>query len=267
MPLFSRKNVKYLGVVIALLLVILVSSRGADNPAKGLILQVASPFLKTFRIFSGGLEGFFDTLRSIGALKNENERLLEENRKLLSENARFGDIEKENQVLRKELDLTPKNKYELEGSYIIAQDPQGFGNIIIIDKGENASIRTGMPVLVSGGLLVGRVAEVYPNTAKVILITDSESAVNAESEKSGARGIAKGEYGLGLRLDMISQTQVINEGDRVITSGVGGEVPRGLIIGQIGQVSQSEDKLFQEATLIPAVNFSNLRIIFIVKKF
>lgn len=264
---FSSKNIKIFSIIAILLVVIFVSFRGADNPVKGFILGVSSPFLKTSRIFSGGVSGFFNFLGSIGALKNENEKLLQKNQELLAENARLKDTEKENQTLRKELDLAPKKDYELEASFVIGQDPQGLGNYFIIDKGENAGIKTGMPAIVSNGILVGKVSEVYGSTAKVILATDPESVINAEVESSGAKGIVRGEYGLGIKIDMISQTEVINEGDGVITSGLGGEIPRGLTIGRVAQVSQSADKLFQEASVVSATDFSNLRIIFIVKKF
>jgi len=65
---------------------------------------------------------------------------------------------------------------------------------------------------------------------------------------------------------MISQTEVLSEGDAVISSGLGGKIPRGLTIGKIGRIGQSPDKLFQAASVTPAINVSNLRTIFIIKK-
>ncbi|HLM84049.1 MAG TPA: rod shape-determining protein MreC [Candidatus Bathyarchaeia archaeon] len=260
-----RKNLKYISIIIILAIVIFAGLHGADNPVKGVILSVSSPFLKTFRIFSGGTAGFFQFLGSIGDLKNDNERLLEENQKLIAENNRLKDAEKENVDLRNQLDLAPRHDFRLEASFVIAQDPQGLGNFFLIDKGQNAGVKTGMPAIVSNGILVGRVTESFPNTAKVTLITDPGSAVNAEAQKTGAKGIIEGEYGLGLKMSMISQADVLNEGDSVITSGLGGEIPRGLTVGKIGQVGQSPDKLFQETSVVPAVDVSKLRIVFIVK--
>jgi rod shape-determining protein MreC len=267
MHFFSRKNIKFLSIVFILLILIFVSLRGADNSFKGFVLGASSPFLKTFRIFSGGTADFFIFLGTIGDLKNENEKLIQENQGLLAENARIKDIEKENGVLRKEFRLAPKNKFDLEASFVIAQDPQGLGNYIIVDKGNDKGIRTGMPAVVSEGILIGRVTDVYSNTAKVTLITDPASAINAEAQNSGAKGIVNGEYGLGIKMNMISQAQEIKEGDAVVTSGLGGEMPRGLVIGKISRIDQSKDRLFQEASVFPEANFSDLRIVFMVKKF
>jgi rod shape-determining protein MreC len=267
MTFFSRKNIKFLLIVFVLLFLVFVSFRGADNPLKGFFLSASSPFLKTFRIFSGGISDIFGFLRSIGELKNENESLIRENQGLLAENARLKDIEKENGVLREEFKLAPKNKFDLEASFVIAQDPQGLGNYIIIDKGSNKGIREGIPAVVSNGILIGKVTDVYSSTAKITLITDPASAINAEVQDSGSKGIVNGEYGLGVKMNMISQAQEIKEGDRVVTSGLGGEMPRGLVIGKISRINQSKDKLFQEASVLPEADFSDLRIVFLVKKF
>lgn len=266
MHFFSRKNKKFVFTVVLLALVIFVASRGANNPVRGFLLTVSSPFLKTFRIFSGGAAGFFDFLGSIGELKKENEKLTRENQKLLSAHARLTDVEKENETLRRETGLAPKGKYDLEAGFIIAQDPVKAGNRFLIDKGKNGGIEENMPVIVSDGVLVGKVSQVFPNSSEIALVTDQNSVVNAEAVDSGVKGIAKGTFGLGLMLDMISQAEVINEGDTIITSGLGEEMPRGLLVGKIGQISQSPDRLFQQAAIVSPADFSDLRVVFVIKK-
>jgi rod shape-determining protein MreC len=250
---------------LLLIAVIFVATRGADNPVKGMILKITNPFLKTFRIFSGGMRGAFEFLGSIGDLKTENENLLKENQSLEAQIAKLKDTEKENELLRKELDLVPRKEYDLESGFVIGQDALGSGSVIFIDKGSNDGIKEGMAVIVSNGVLVGKTGEVYADTSKVNLIIDKESAVNGEILESGAKGIVKGTYGLGITMDMIGQTEVVKEGDTVIASGLGGGVPRGLFVGKIGQVGQSEDKLFQRATIFSSVDFSSLRIVFVIK--
>lgn len=262
-----KKNSRLITAIFLLIVLIFISARGADNPLKGFLLRIESPFLKTFRIFSGGAEGFFHFLGSIGELKSENEKLLQKNRELLTKNALLKDIESENKLLRQELGLLPRKNYDLEASFVIAQDPQGLGNYLLIDKGDKNGLKAGMPVIISNGILTGKITEVFPTNAKVALISDKNSAVNAEIEDSGAKGIARGVYGLGLMMDMISQSEVVKEGDTVITSGLGGDMPRGLYVGKIKEAGQSADKLFQQASIISPVDFSSLRVVFAVKGF
>ena len=267
MTFFSRKNTKFIFTVVLLLFIVFLSFRGADNPVKGTTLWLISPFMKTFRIFSGGVQGFFHFLGSIGELKEDNEKLLNENQNLSAEIARLKDTAEENKVLRSEMSLIPKAKYDLEASFVIGQDALGSGSSIFIDKGENKGIREGMAVIVSNGILVGKINQVFPDTSKVVLISDRESAIAGEVLEAGAKGIIRGTYGLGTMMDMISQAEVVKEGDTAITSGLRGGIPRGLLIGKIGQVEQSEDKLFQQATIFPSANFSSLKVVFIVKSF
>ena len=267
MKFFSTKNKKFIFAIILLKAVIFITSRGADNPVKGTILWLTSPFLKTFRIFSGGVYGFFQFLGSIGELKNENEKLVRENQELSAEIARFKDTAHENELLRHELGLVPKNKYDLEASFVIGQDTLGSGSSIFIDKGENKGVEENMAVIVSNGIFVGKVSEVFSDTAKVALVADRDSAVNGEILESGAKGIIRGSYGLGVAIDMISQSEIVKEEDRVVTSGLGGGLPRGLLVGKVGQVRQSEDKLFQQAVVFPAADLGSLKVVFIVKKF
>ena len=200
-------------------------------------------------------------------MKENNENLIKENLDLKAQIARLSDVQKENELLRKEVGLIPKDKYTLESCSIIAEDSLGSSSTILIDKGENRGLSEGMPVIISNGILVGRISGVFADSAQVTLITDRNSAVNGEVSESGAKGIVKGTYGLGIMMDMISQTEVIKEGDTVITSGLGGGMPRGLFIGKVGQASQSEDKLFQQASVVSSTDFSSLRVVFVIKKF
>jgi rod shape-determining protein MreC len=87
--------------------------------------------------------------------------------------------------------------------------------------------------------------------------------VDVETE---AKGVIRGEYGLGLILDLVSQTDIINGGDTVATSGLSGDFPRGLLIGKIQETKSTPDKLFQQAVVLPRVKYSKLDMVFILKK-
>ena len=235
------------------------------DPVRGALLRIAYPFQKTFYIISERTGDFFVFLGYISELKTENEKLIRENNSMSAKIVQILDQKKENEVLRKQLDLAPRGSYDLEASLVIGQDSRGSGFWIMIDKGTSRGISTGMPVVVSDGILVGKVSETFENSSRVVLLTDSSISLNVADSETGAKGIVKGEYGLGLVMSMVEQTAILNAGDSVVTSNLGGSLPGGLFIGKIQQSGSSPDKLFQQAVVIPQVKYSNLDLVFVIK--
>lgn len=203
---------------------------------------------------------------SVGRLKRENEALLNENTALKAKNAALADRERENDALRAEAGLLPRDRYDFKAAEVIGRDIASSGSAILLNAGDVAGVRKGMAVVVGAGVLVGRVVETTPFSSRAIFISDSGSAVNAVSGVSEARGVVRGEFGLGLVLDMVLQSDIVKTGDTVISSGLGGDMPRGLLIGTVTTVESSPDGLFQRATLASPVRFDRIRFVSIVIK-
>lgn len=205
------------------------------------------------------------TLFTIKNLAAENARLNQQVDQLAFENARLKSARDENAALRRALDYKLESNLRLLPAEALTLDPTGFMQTIVIDKGERSRIEVGQPIVASPGLLVGRVTKIYPNSAEVTLITDPSIVVNAEVVDSGARGLIRGEHGLALSLDLVTQNEVIKSGDEVITSGLSSDFPRGLLIGNITAIRSSQTELFQKAFVSPAADLRNIRFLFIIQ--
>lgn len=263
---FTSKKIFKVGLLVLIFgFIVFINPAGLFKPFRVVFLEMAHPFQKVFYAFSVTIGRTKEFISDIGQLKKENENLMLSNQTLLAENARLRDLEKENSMLRNQLDILPRDRYELEAASVISQDPNGLGNWLEIDKGEKDGISAGMAVIVSKGVLVGRVQEVYAKSSKVILLTNPKSTVNIVTIENGAKGVAKGEYGLGVIFDMILQTDTVQAGDSVVTSGVGGEIPRGLYVGSVQEIHPSDDHLFQQAIVTSPVQVSKLQMVFVVK--
>jgi rod shape-determining protein MreC len=232
---------------------------------RGIFLSLTLPFQKIFYGASQKVGETTSLLASISEIKNDNVQLSKENNFLAGEVARLKQMENENVMLREQLELLPRDKFSLVGSFVIGQDPQGSEGWIIIDKGEKDGIASGMAVIVANGILVGKVEEVYSSSSKINLLASSNSAVNVTDVDTGAKGIIRGEYGLGLVMDMVTQSDVLNIGDTIITSGLGGNIPRGLLVGKVKEVKVSEDRLFQRAVVVSRIKYPKLDTVFVIK--
>jgi len=261
----QTKFFRALLVAIPILFFLFFQPRFITEPLRTVIATVAWPIQGMLSTAAFNIRDGVHFLSSIGELKRENDRLIEENTHLSVENAQWQAVASENDELRKELELLPRENYSLRTAEVIGRDAAGLGNWLSISQGSTQGITIGMPVIVYGGILVGRVTEVFVESSRVMLITHPESAVSGITVEGGAQGIVKGEYGLGLLFDMVLQDATLTSGHRLVTSGLGGEFPKNLLIGTLQEPRLSTDHLYRQASVISPISFDTLRYVFIIK--
>ena len=146
---------------------------------------------------------------------------------------------------------------------LIGRDPSPWFKTIIIDKGKADGIEKGFAVVVPEGI-VGQIVHVSYHYSKVLLIIDSNSAVDALVQKTRARGVVKGEPTGLCFFDYVLRKHEINVGDTVVSSGLDGVYPKGLRIGHVSEVVRRKSDIFQEITVIPFVDFETLEEVLII---
>jgi rod shape-determining protein MreC len=176
---------------------------------------------------------------------------------LEEEAARLRDVEHENERLRALLDFRQTLRGDLVGARVIGRDAGTLARTLVIDRGERDGVVKGAPVVVPGGV-VGRVFLVSPHAARVLLITDHNSGVDAVVERTRARGIVEGQVDGGCVLKFVTRTEDVQVGDVVVTSGGDGLFPRGLPIGRVTTIDKRGQGLFQHAVVAPSVDMGDL---------
>ncbi|NTV41398.1 MAG: rod shape-determining protein MreC [Candidatus Moranbacteria bacterium] len=262
--LISTRFFKVFLVVSIFGLIVFINPVEMVSPVRNILLDISAPFKKGAYAVAVSFAGVGDFVQSIGELKEENAKLIKQNEHLIGEQAMLKDVQNENEELREQLNLLPRSRFNLLSASVIGQDPNGMGNWLEIDKGSQDGLFEGMPVIVSGGILVGRIQELTLKNSKVILLTNPKSVVSVTTTQTGARGVVKGEYGLGMIFDMILQTDSVQSGNEVVTSGTSGEMPRGLYVGTVQNVHPSDDQLFQQASVISPIKTSKLQFVFVL---
>lgn len=257
--------------VLAALIGIVLNEAGYLESIQGVILRLISPLQARLAAAVETSGGLFRAARDLRDLRQRNEALEETYAQILVENVALREAAQENVTLRQFFNFAQQHPgFQLVGgevkAQVIGRDPSNFVYSLIIDAGEAQGVKRGMPVIVPLGL-VGRVQSVGPNWAKVLLITDPRSSVSALIQTSRVTGQVQGQVDGDLVMRYISQEETVNEGEIVLTSGLGGNFPKGLVIGQVRSVQRRDSDLFQQATVHPTVNFDRLEMVLVVAAF
>lgn len=208
--------------------------------------------------------GLFTWPMELSRLRHENRALRDQNLRISLELLELREARMENLRLRALLDFRTK----AEGTYlvarVVARDPNRVQNTVLLDMGAADGVGKRMPVITADGL-VGRVLEVHPRTAVVQLLLDRNCRVSAIVQRDErTSGIVTCENG-SFFLRHVSVRSDVSEGDRVISSGLGGVFPKGLLIGMVSRVGERDQALFREVRLSPSVDFFNLEEVFVLK--
>lgn len=235
----------------------------ASNWFTGTLVDVQSWFSTRYV----AIQDFIAAPRDVAALRQRIAELESENAALRTQVIELSERASQVETLAALLDYARANP---ESSYVsadvIGRDPSPFLHYIIINRGSNDGLLRGMPVITEQGL-VGRVDAVIADAARIQLITDPGAAINVRLQNSDVEAILSGSVTGDLSLNLIPQDVTIEEGDLVLTSGLGGGYPTDLIIGQVTNIRKREADLFQQASVQPVVDFSRLSIVLIITNF
>jgi rod shape-determining protein MreC len=185
---------------------------------------------------------------------------------LEEQTVRLDEVERENARLRDLLAFRERLVGEVLAAAVVGRDATGLARTITIDRGERDGVVKGAAVLAPAGV-VGQVFLASAHAARVLLITDHNSGVDAVVQRTRARGIVEGTVGEveGCGLKFVKRTEDLQKGDVVVTSGVDGIFPRGLPIGQLTGVDKRGQGLFQYATVQPFVDFDRLEDVLVTR--
>lgn len=259
---------KKTAIIVLIIIVSLTIINLIPGLTKGLgnfIYTIFSPIEKLFSNIGKGIINFFQILISVGGLNKENIALREKNIALEAEIANLKTIKKENDALKQALNISKSDQIIIEVASIAGKDIQGLQDWILINKGTKQGLKTGMTVISGEKALVGRISEVSEGFSKVMIIDSKDSSIAAILENSRTEGLVKKSEKGGIFMDFIPKTEQLELGERIITSGTDNFYFKGIFIGTVETIDLSENQIFQKITIAPAVNFSKLEQVLIIK--
>ncbi|MFA6995475.1 MAG: rod shape-determining protein MreC [Patescibacteria group bacterium] len=252
-------------LVVAILLIFL-HAVGLLSPLENFLSTLTKPLSVHLYGWSSSLNSSYNANQDVEALQGQINRLTKEVSALTVANSGYLETAAENQKLRSTLKFLSVNNFQAVVAGIIAkQSPADDTGDLIINRGRLDGLRPGLGVVSEEGVIIGKVISVKDTSATVCLTTNSNCQLPATIQNElKTQGITVGDLGLTIKMSYIPQGEKISIGDMIITSGLGGNIPRGLLIGKVAQVYNASNEVWQSATIEPLLNFDNLTIVSVI---
>jgi rod shape-determining protein MreC len=262
-----RNRVLLTGGVLLILSLHLISTgvRPGDLAAQpqSAILELVGPVDAAFTHLSEGASSITKDYVDLVHVRDENAHLRNELARVKSDQARMAELEVENQHLGELLELKNALGTNAVAANVIGSDATGLSRTLILASGTSEGLNPGMAVLANQGV-VGKIIAVSPHASRVLMLDDHNSALDGFDQRSRARGIVAGLVEGGVILKYADRSQDIRIGDTIVTSGLDGIFPRGLLVGTIKNVRREGPGLFLGVRIEPAVDFRELEQVLIL---
>lgn len=261
-------------MVGALIVFLIFGGLKGDNKlsyAERVVLTLFGPLSKEASLSGSGFKRFWRHYLWLRGVAEENERLRLEIARLQAELVEAREHELEYERLARLLKVAKGIDAPKIAAKIVGRPLGGWQGLVIIDKGERDGVFPEMPVVTytprGPGALVGQVVASVAHYAKVLLITDPSSAVDVFIQRSRQRGLLRGQGENRCILDYVPAEADVREKDIVVTSGLDGIYPKGILVGQVVKIYPGREKgLFRLVEVVPAAPLRDLEEVLVILK-
>jgi len=265
---FLRRNQIFISSCFCLLLslyILTATARGQikNEPVGALLMWILRPLQIAGQGTANWIKGFRDHYDTLAGFRSENERLRKRVQTLEIEWQRLLEAEATNRRLQQLLDFRSELPAGAITASIIASSATSWFQSCVLNKGSADGLRKGMAVVTPMGV-VGKVVTVTGRTAKVLLLTDPNSGIDVLVQRTRSRGIVSGSLESGTVLKYMKRSEDVQEGDRLVTSGLDNVFPKGLLVGTVIKVRKQNLGLFQSVEVWPAVQAARVEEVLVV---
>lgn len=265
-----RRGVAYVALLVASLLLMTISSNPLVRDLQHGVAFAFKPFQVVITGVAGDVKSIATTIAEIDRLRQENAALRADNERLEAESRTAAELRRENEQLTGLLQLRNGLAYKTLAVSVIARESSEARRAIVIDRGSDDGLAVGQVVISGGGALAGRISEVGPNFAHIVLISDSTSTVIGQLLSSTATGKVLGQLGGALVMLDVDAAAEVTIGEEVFTAGIeldGGirsPYPKGLLIGRVVDVTRDPNEVVQTVFLEPASPLDGLEFLLVI---
>ena len=271
---FQKNGIMMLAAVTVVAVLLCVAS--ALSSQTGFLQNAGGVIASPFRAVGSAVSGWFSSIsqrfEDVEALQQENAELKKENAELQRQLDQAKIDSEENQRLRNLLNLRQQRRdFTFESAVIVDRSTSNWSRVMTLNKGTSSGIAVGNCVVDDQGNLVGVIREAGLNWSTITTILDTDSSLGARVFRTGETAVAGGDLALmaegRLRLQYLSDSANLIKGDVIVTSGLGGYYPAGLVIGTVESVQTDDGGLARYAVLSPKCDVAAIQEMFIITDF
>jgi rod shape-determining protein MreC len=261
----KKNNPVVIFLVVAGLL-IFFHGIGWLRPLEDVLLSAVQPLSGRLYSWGSSLSSSYRDNQDKTNLQKQITELQNQVATLTVANSQCQETASENKKLQATLHFLKTNNFTgLVADVIAKESVIDSSGDLIINRGTQDGVRAGLGVVSEDGVIIGKVIDVKDTTAVVCLTTSSNCQLAAAIQnQTKTQGLTDGDLGLTIKMNYIPQLEKITGGDMVITSGLGGDIPRGLLIGRVTQVYSASNEVWQEATIEPLTDAANLTVVSVI---
>lgn len=266
-PIFKGRNPRFLFVFLLILTFGLIAADLHWQKMKDgrmYLTLLVTPLQWLVDIPSRAADGLSDVFVDRASLIRDNELLRSEALELHRRTLRMEALTEENTQLRQLLNARDRLEHAVKAVELIGINPDPFLHEVILNRGVEDGLAVGQPVIDAGGIM-GQVLSLAHYTSRVMLITDARTAIPVEVNRSGFRSIALGKGLLNeLELSHVPSTADIEEGDLLVTSGLGGRFPRGYPVAVVEEIVRDPGRPFLLVKAKPSARLDRSRQLLVI---
>ncbi|MGJ0846059.1 rod shape-determining protein MreC [Tissierella praeacuta] len=276
MSFFNKNKERMMVTAVAIILIVLIGVTSTERIAlskfEKIVGNILTPMGRVSNSIGKGLSDFFNNIKNISKLKEENEELKKQVAKLEEENRNYINIIGKTDYLKNEIKLLDKTSFNLISAQVVGKEPGNWFDRFTIDKGIKDGIKKGSTVIQGTEMeqntiiegIVGRVVDVGDNWAKIVTVVDEISSISFKVLRTQDGGIISGSIEGEVSGYLFDNKADVIKGDKLFTSGLGGVFIKDIYIGEVDEVISDDEDLMKKIKVKPAMNFKKLYKVFVI---
>jgi len=262
---YTKSFAIFCAFLVGTALLVIMQIKGWLDPIRTAVLQSPRPVAALAKGIARPVEGFFGTIYNLRKIEQENGQLHSQVIGLQQQLVKADQEDIENQALRKELGFVKTSDFSLVPCTVLSENAFSLTDALVLNCGTEDGVAAGQ-ALVSQGYLVGKIIYAGRNSSTALLVSSSNFSADAKVSQNDTNAIVKGSFGSGIILDQVPQSADLQKGWLVVTAGINSQIPKNILIGEVGDSLSSGTDLFKRAAIVSPIDFNNLDFVFVVKQ-